>query len=131
MEKWLALEMTSFHRAVVSQPRPFVELLAESEPRAPTKGGESHRFDPAVLRRLDAVLSPLARRRLRLPVTFFVDKDLADDASVADETAVELLRSLGEVPEGAQLRDGRLWLGHARARLVAQRYPGVFQFVHF
>lgn len=131
MEKWMALEMTRFHRAFVSQPRPLVDLLAEAEPSAPTKGGELHRFDVATLRRIDAVLSPLTRRRVRLPITFFVDKDLADDAHVADEPAMELLRALGEVPVAASAREGKLWLGHVRARLIADRYPGAFQFVYF
>lgn len=131
MEKWFALEMGRLHRAFVAQPRPLVDLLAEAEPAAPTKGGEMHRFDAATLRRIHDALSPLQRRRLRLPATFFVDKHTPDDAYLQDEAAIEALRALGEVPAGMEPREGKLWIGHARARLVAQRWPGAFQFVHF
>lgn len=131
MEKWLAVEMARFHRAFVATPRLLVELLAEAEPVATTKGGEVHRFDAAALRRIDAALSPLTRRRARLPVTFFVDKEMPNDAHVADETAVEILRAIGEVPPEARPREGKLWIGRAKAHLIAQRYPGAFQFVHF
>ena len=131
LERWFALEMTRFHRSFVSQPRPLFELVEESDPTAPTKGGELHRFDVATLRRIHDALGPLARRRLRLPITFFVDKDVPDDAHVTDEPAIELLRALGELPDGAAPREGKLWLGLARARVVADRYPGVFQFVYF
>lgn len=95
MERWLALEMSRSHRAFVAQPRPLGDLLTEDAPTAPTKGGELHRYDVATLRRLAAALSPLARRRLRLPATFYVDKELADDAHLTDEPAMDLLRALG------------------------------------
>ena len=131
MERWLALDMARFHRSFVSQPRPLADLVAEAEPRAATKGGEPYRYDAATLRRIDAALSPLTRRRVRLPATFFVDKDLPDDVHVAEEPVMDMLRALGEVPADAQPRDGKLWLGHVRARLIADKYPGAFQFVYF
>jgi len=131
LDRWLALEMTRFHRSFVSQPRPLFELLQEAEPAAPTKGGELHRYDLATLRRIHDALGPLARRRVRLPVTFFVDKDLPDDAHVADEPGIEMLRALGEVPSTLAPREGKLWLGLARAQVLAGKYPGVFQFVYF
>lgn len=131
MERWFALEMTRFHRAFVAQPRSLAELLTESEPTAPTKSGDLHRYDINTLRRIHDALSPLARRRVKLPATFFVDKDLPNDASVADEPTIQMLHALGEVPPGTLPREGRLWLGHTRARLIAERYPGAFQFVYF
>ena len=131
MERWLALEMSRFHRAFVAQPRSLSELVLEEAPVAATKGGEAHRYDVPTLRRIYDALSPLARRRVRLPATFFVDKDMPDDVHVADEPTIEMLRALGELPEGTALREGRIWLGHSRARIIAQRYPGAFQFVHF
>lgn len=131
LERWFALEMTRFHRSFVTVPRPLPDLLAESEPSVPTRGGEMHRYDAPTLRRLHDALPPLTRRRVRLPATFFVDKDLPDDAHVADAPAIDMLRALGEVPPTAEPRDGKLWVGHARARLIAQKYPGAFQFVYF
>ena len=131
LEKWLALEMTRFHRSFVGQPRVLGDLVREEEPTATTRGGELHRYDAAALRRIHDALGPLARRRVRLPATFFVDKELPDDAHVADEAAIDMLRALGEVPPGSVAREGKLWLGLARARLIAERYPGAFQFVYF
>lgn len=129
MERWFALEMTRFHRAIVPRPRPLFELVLEEQPTAPTKGGELHRYDPATLRRIHDAMSPLARRHLRLPVTFYVDRETSADVYVTDPAAIQMLEALGEAP-GASVRDGKLWMGHARAQLVAQRHPGAFQFVH-
>lgn len=130
MERWIALEMVRFQSSFVSAARPLHELLLEDEPAAPTRGGDAHRFDKAVLRRLNDALGPLDQRRLRLPVTFYVDKDMPDDAYVQDGVAANLLRALGEVPAELEVREGRLWVGHARARAVAQRHPTAFQFVY-
>lgn len=129
MERWIALEMVKLQSSFVAAPRFAHELADEEEPQAPTKGGGFHRFDRAVVRRLLDALGPLDQRRLRLPITFYVDKDLPDDAYLSDPTAASLLRALGEVPAGVELREGRLWVGHARARAVASRHPTAFQFV--
>lgn len=98
LERWMALEMARVQQSLVAAPRPLGDLLMEDAPAARTRGGDEHRFDPQVLRRFADALGPLARRRLRLPATFFVDKDLAQDAYLADEAAADLLRALGEVP---------------------------------
>ena len=129
MDRWIALEMGRLQKAFVASPRFVHELLLEESPAASTKGGEPHRFDKAVLRRLHDALGPLDQRRLRLPATFYVDKDLETDAYVTDPTIVNLLRALGEVPE-AEMRDGKLWVGHARARAISSRHPTAFQFVY-
>lgn len=128
VERWVALDVGRMREAFVGSPRLLSELVLEERPSAPTLGGAPHEFDPATLARFAAALGPLARRRLRLPITFFLDKELPGDAYVQDETAIELLRALGEVPAELGARDGRLWLSHARARDVAQRHRGAFQF---
>ena len=129
IDRWVALEMGKLREGLVLAPRPLSDLLLEEAPAATTRGGGTHAFDGDVLRRFADALSPLDRRRLRLPVTFYVDHELPDDAYVADETAARLLVGLGEVPAGVGVREGRLWLGHARARALAQRHPTGFQFV--
>lgn len=129
MDRWIALEMGRLQKAFVGSPRFVHELLLEAEPAARTKGGEPHRFDPHVLRRLHDALGPLDQRRLRLPATFYVDKDLPADAYVTDPVVVGLLRALGEVPP-TEMREGRLWVGLSRARAIADRFPTAFQFVY-
>ena len=128
MEKWIALEMLRLQSSFVAAPKPLHELLEMAEPQAPTRGGDPHRFDKEVLRRFDAALGPLDRRRLRLPMTFYVDKETPNDAYLQDPIAAGLLRALGEVPD-VQMRDGRLWVGHVWAQALAKRHPSAFQFV--
>ena len=124
----MALEMGKIRDAIVTRPRPLHELILEDEPSAATRGGFPHPFDKAMLRRFHETLSPLARRRLRLPVTFYVESDLSDEAYVTDEAAIALLRALGEVPASLEPRDGKLWMAHARARDVSERWRNAFQF---
>lgn len=129
VDRWIALEMARLQQSLVTAPRSVRELAAEEEPTARTRGGEPYRFDRAVVLRIHQTLGPLARSRVRLPVTFYLDKDLPEDAHVADEHAADMLRALGELPAGLQPREGKLWLGHAKARLIAEKYPTAFQFV--
>jgi uncharacterized protein (UPF0216 family) len=128
LEKWFALEMGKLRDGIVTAPCSVSDLLLEDAPSVATRGGAPFVFDKAVLARVGAALSPLERRRLRLPVTFFVDSEMPEDAYLADETAVALLRALGEAPTLAS-REGKAWVGHARARDIAARFPTVFQFV--
>jgi uncharacterized protein (UPF0216 family) len=130
LQRWMALEMSKLRETLVAATRSLSDLLLEERPAARTRGGGEHAFDKAVLERFRGVLSPLERRSLRLPVTFFVEHEMPEDAYVSDPTAARLLQALGEVPPGQDLRNGRLWLGHARARAIAARYPSAFQFAH-
>lgn len=129
IDKWIALEMGKLREGLVLSPRSLGDVLLEDVPTATTRGGGVHAFDKAVLQRFADALSPLDRRRLKVPITFYVDHDMPDDAYLSDEAAARLLVALGDVPSGAAPREGKLWLGHARARGIAARYPSAFQFV--
>ena len=128
MERWIATEMLRFQEGFVPAPRPLHELILEDEPAAKTRTGERHAFDKAALARFHEALGPLDRRRLRLPLTFYVDKEMPDDAYLTDEVALRLLLALGEIPPETAMRDGRLWVAHARARMLAGKHRGAFQF---
>lgn len=128
VERWMAIEMGRLRDAMVTQPRSLAELLLDDAPAATTRGGAPHPFDRAMLQRFGAALSPLTRRKLRLPITFYVESEMPTEAYLTDEAAMALLRALGEVPAALDARDGRLWLAHARARDIAERYAGAFQF---
>jgi uncharacterized protein (UPF0216 family) len=130
MERWIATEMLRLQEGFVPAPRPLHELMLEEAPSAATRKGDRHAFDKPALARIHAALGPLDRRRLRLPVTFYVDKEMPDDAYTVDEVAARLLRALGEVPADVEMREGKLWLSHGKARMVADRHRGAFQFVH-
>lgn len=130
MERWFAFEMSAFHRGFVSPPRPLSELVLEERPTARTRGGDEIAFDPAMLRRFHDALSPLDRRRLRLPVTIQVDKDYSSDASLADEVAHRLLLALGEIPGDLDMREGKLWISHAQAQALRAKYSPAFQLLY-
>ena len=131
LERWFALEMGRFQSSFVPAARPLHELLLEAEPTARTRSGEVHRFEPSVLRQIHDALGPLDRRRLRLPITFYVDRELSNEAYMQDEPAIALLRGLGEIAPDAQPREGKLWMGRSRAMAISARFAGVFQFVYF
>lgn len=128
LEKWMSFEMRRLRDSLVTQPRSLSDLMLEDVPTARTRAGEPHAFDKQMLERFHAALSPLTRRKLRLPITFYVDSELPNEAYVQDEAAATLLRALGEVPATLEPRAGRLWLSHARARDIAERWRGAFQF---
>lgn len=130
MNRWFALEMGGLHKGLVTAARPLADLVHEEAPTARARSGEPHRFDKDVLERFYDALSPLDRRRLRVPVTFQVDKDFAGDAVLQDEVAARLLEALGELPPGRVVREGKLWMAHAQAQALARRYPSAFQFIY-
>jgi uncharacterized protein (UPF0216 family) len=130
LARWMALEMSKLRETLVAAPRSLSELMLEARPVAKTRGGGEHVFDASVVARFANALTALDRRKLRLPVTFFVEHEMQNDAYVTDATVVRLLQALGEIPASQELREGRLWLGHARARAIADRYPTAFQFAH-
>lgn len=111
----------------VRSPRPLRQLLREEEPSAPTREGGVHRFDVDALRRLAEALPPILRTDLRVPILFFVDHEIPENAFVMDAPAAEALRRLGVTQ--ARPRDGKLWVSVALARRFAQEYPTVAQFV--
>lgn len=127
LERWMMLEMGKVRDALVTQPRPLFELLQQEKPSATTRGGLPHHFDKAMLERFHESLSPLTRRRLRLPVTFYVENGMPTEAYVADEAAAALLHALEEVPASIAFRNDRLWLSHAKAIMLLQRWKGAFQ----
>lgn len=131
IDRWMAHEMGGLAKSMVAGSRILGDLLLEDEPAATTRGGDPHVYDKAALRALAERLGPLARRRLKIPVTFWVDKDVSDDAYVQDESAADALRRIGVVPEDREMRGGKLWLSLALAHETAAKYPTVFQFVHF
>src|SRR5438874_202688 len=118
VERWMALEMARLRESLVAATRPVSDLAREERPATTTRGGAAHAFDREVVRRIHDALSPLERRRVRLPVTFYVEHELPEDAYVSDEAALTLLQKLGELAPSSQLRDGRAWIGHARARAI-------------
>jgi len=127
LERWLRLEAHRLNEALVTQPKVLSDLLREAEPKAATRGGGQHRFDPAALRAMAAELSPLTRHRLRLPITFVLAHDAPGDCHCTGEDAEEALHELNVTK--ARSRDGKLWLSTPLAFELARRFPGCVQFV--
>jgi uncharacterized protein (UPF0216 family) len=128
LERWLRLEMGRLRGPLVRAPRPMDELLASTDPSAPTHDGASHRFDPEELRELARHLPPLVRAQLRLPILFYLTHDLPGDAFTSDAAAARALQALHVTDR--EPRDGKLWIALPVARNLERRFPTLVQFVH-
>jgi len=91
---------------VLGRARAVSDLAIEEGPATATRGGAAHAFDRDVVRRIHEALSPLERRRVRLPVTFYVEHELPEDAYVSDEAALPRTgaRHRRAAPDGVPVR---------------------------
>ena len=128
LTRWMGMEIARINDSVVSGRKSLASLIAEENPGAVTRGGGDHRFSRETLAALAGRLPAGTRDALRLPVLFFLDVDVRDSCYLADETAVEALRILGDLGEGRRLTEGRLWVSRALAHAIARKYPTAVQF---
>lgn len=134
LQRWMRIEMASVTNALVTATRVIGDLAADvaagDVPQTRTRGGEPFVYDADAVLRLNAVLSPLQRRRLRVPVTVWAGQDVPDAASIADAVAVDALKAVGRVRPDQEMTGGRLWLSLSLAHDVAREFPTLFQFVY-
>ena len=129
LTRWMGMEIARMNDSVVSGRRSLASLLSGEIPKAVTRGGGEYHFSRETLDALAGRLTPGLKSALRLPVLFFLDVDVRDSCYLADETAVEALRILGDLGEGRRLTEGRLWVSRALAHAIARKYPTAVQFV--
>ena len=128
LTRWMGMEIARINDSIVAGRRSLAELLSEEDPKAVTRGGGEYHFSRETLSTLASRLPPDLTRTLQLPILFFFDMDVRDSCSLRDETAVDALRSLGELGEGRKATEGRLWVARAIAFAIARKYPTAVQF---
>ena len=128
LTRWMGMEIARINDSVVAGRRSLADLLAMEDPTAVTRGGGKYRFSRETLTALASRLPEKTRADLKLPLLFFLDMDVRDSCYLADETAVEALRALGDLGEGRKATGGRLWVARALAYAIARKYPTAVQF---
>jgi uncharacterized protein (UPF0216 family) len=128
LTRWMGMEVARINDSVVAGRKTLAVLLAEESPMAVTRGGGEYHFNREVLSALADRLPGEIRGTLNLPILFFIDVDVRDSCYIADETAVQALRALGDLGEGRRLSGGRLWVARALAYAIARKYPTAVQF---
>jgi uncharacterized protein (UPF0216 family) len=111
---------------VTERPR-LAELLESEHPVAITRGGAKHRFDPDTLRLLERNLPHELRSRLKLPILFYFDSNVADSCLLTDAAALEALQALGELSSLRTMTDGKLWVGRAIVYSLVRKYQSAIQ----
>ncbi|MDD1645619.1 MAG: DUF61 family protein [Methanomicrobiales archaeon] len=129
LSRWMSLEMGRINQGIVEVRKTLAELLREESPASVTKGGKEYRFRREILVGMGKRLPEPLHRRLRIPLLFRFDPDVADSCLLTDPAAVEALKELGEIGPLRQLHDGRLWVGRAIVYSLIRKYPTVIQMV--
>jgi hypothetical protein len=128
LTRWMGMEIARINDGIVAGRRSLAALLSEEDPKAVTRGGGEYHFSRETLTALGSRLPGKTRADLKLPILFFLDMDVRDSCYLADETAVEALRALGDLGEGRKATGGRLWVARALAYAIARKYPTAVQF---
>jgi uncharacterized protein (UPF0216 family) len=128
LTRWMGMEIARINDGIVAGRRSLADLLDEEDPKGVTRGGGEYHFNRETLATLASRLPGAIRGALKLPILFFFDVDVRDSCYLADGTAVEALRALGDLGEGRRLSGGRLWVARAIAFAIARKYPTAVQF---
>ncbi len=128
LTRWMGMEIARINDSIVAGRRSLAALLSEEDPKAVTRGGGEYHFSRETLAALASRLPGEIQADLKLPILFFLDMDVRDSVYLADETAVEALRALGDLGEGRKATGVRLWVARALAYAIARSYPTAVQF---
>jgi len=126
-DRWISLELGRLNAGLVVERKSLARLLDEPAPACRSREGEDHPFDPAALRRLEAVLTREEAERLRLPMTVYVTGDLEDSAYIAEELAAKALRAVEKFGPAFPFRGGRMYLPHSLAVDLIRHSGGTLQ----
>jgi hypothetical protein len=127
--RWMGLEIAKINEGVVTQRRSLAVLLAEKNPSSVTKKGDTYHFDPSVIAILGKALPDDLKRKLRLPILFYLSPDVTDSCMCPDEPALATLQVLGEVSTLRTFEAGRFWVSRPIAYAIMKKYPTAVQIV--
>ena len=106
------------------------DLVEEDLPKAITKDKSEYYFNVAAVRRLENDL-PLNMHSLLLPISFYVSLDISSSVYLVDTPSLSALEHLGEVPERAELVDGKYWISKVLVSDTMRRWPTIFQLIRY
>lgn len=129
LTRWMGIEVAKMNEGLVQQRKPLLVLLAETEPVAVTREGDTYHFDPAVIRALGSALPEDLQRKIRLPVLFYMSPDTPGSCSCPDEAALAALQVLGEVSSLRTFTGDRFWVSRPIVFAIMKKYPTAFQVV--
>jgi uncharacterized protein (UPF0216 family) len=129
MIRWMQLELNRINAAVVIERKTLAELCREKSPSAKTKEGKEHAFNRDALKMLCEQVPPDLLDRLRIPILFYFDMDVADSCYLTDEVAVRALQGLGEISLLRTPQKGRVWVSRPIVYAMMRKYPSIIQIV--
>jgi uncharacterized protein (UPF0216 family) len=127
LKRWMAFEMGRINDGIVAERPRLSELLEIAHPSALTRGGKEYVFDRDTLSLLEKKLPVKQQTRLKLPIIFFFDSNVADSCFLTDEAALEALQILGEFSDLRTMTGGKLWVGRAIVYVLMRKYPSLIQ----
>lgn len=130
MKKWFRFEMGKINSGIILKKKKLVELAGSESPKTETKDGSAYYFDAKVIKELWKVL-PETLHTTKLPLSLYSSLDVRGSVYIAERTSLDLLKHLGEVPNDANLMDGKYWMGKSIAKDIMRRYPTILQFVRY
>lgn len=130
MEKWFKFEMTRVNSGLVTKKMALSTLAEAKTPKTEAKDGSVYYFNKDELIKLKKEL-PEELHSLRLPIFFYISLDVRGSVYVADKPSLLALKHLGEVPNDAELTDGRYWLSKVLVMDMMKRRPTISQFVRY
>jgi uncharacterized protein (UPF0216 family) len=127
LKKWMAFEMGKINDGVVAERPRLKDLLQAKHPSAVTRGGKEYDFDRNTLCLLEKRLPIKLQARLRLPIIFFFDSNIADSCFLTEEAALEALQIMGDLSDLRAMTGGKLWIGRAIVYSLMRKYPSLIQ----
>jgi uncharacterized protein (UPF0216 family) len=128
LKKWFRFEAGKIAKSLVVRKKCLEELLLEEEPRAERRDGKPYIFEKDSLRKF-GILPEKLRKKLYLPIDFYLDLDVEGSCFLKDINAIEALRILGEINPKLEPREGKLWISKPIANQIANKYRSFVQWV--
>lgn len=107
--------------------KPLKDLLEMDNPQTETRGGGVHEFDEDELKKVADFLDFSEYRFTKLPIYLYVDLDL-DCYYVKGEMDAKVIKKLGEMGNGYQLKNNKLYVPKSIGRKIRLDHPSLVQF---
>ena len=129
LSRWISLEVSRLNDGLVIDRKPVALLLSLERPSSVTKKGDEYLFDPKVVATIAKALSDDLRRRLRLPILFYLSSDTPYSCSCQDAAALSALQLLGEISPLRTMQEDRFWVSRPIVYEILKKYPTAVQIV--